>query len=156
MGYRIILELSSVHANKYSLLFEGIGKQTRRFVVIIRDETRAEKVGAVLKLSASLCPTASLPPLPFHLGPNMFNRFAPATSVFPPFRSTPFLFSRQFITSLSLPDRSFVAFGRDKKRGRKSGHRFSPRETTMQRREGGANSPRRNRTSSIDSNEFQR
>lgn len=84
MGYRIILELSSVHANKYSLLFEGIGKQTRRFVVIIRDETRAEKVGAVLKLSASLCPTTSLPPLPFHLGPNMFNRFAPATSVFPP------------------------------------------------------------------------
>lgn len=110
MGYRIILELSSVHANKYSLLFEGIGKQTRRFVVIIRDETRAEKVGAVLKLSASLCPTTSLPPLPFHLGPNMFNRFAPATSVFPPPRPPSTLHAFSFfppIYYLALSSRSF-------------------------------------------------
>lgn len=109
MGYRIILELSSVHANKYSLLFEGIGKQTRRFVVIIRDETRAEKVGAVLKLSASLCPTTSLPPLPFHLGPNMFNRFAPATSVFPPPAPLPLHAFSFFppIYYLALSSRSF-------------------------------------------------
>lgn len=144
MGHRIILELSSFSLlcvpvctrTSILVLFEGIGKQeTRRFVVIIRDQTRAEKVGAVLQtFRFPFRPTTSLPPPQSHstsagiclIDLPRRHRFSlpPTTRLLP---SAPRLsFSRRFITSLSLPDRCFVAFsfGRDKKRRRKSGPRF--------------------------------